>query len=202
MEAKAANNTNPTPVYAITVLGAFGTGQSCLIHRFLFGKYENEYESTIENNFLKQVHVNKKLVTLNICDLGYEPIETLSPYCSRIIRGSDGFLITYGINDRSSFEEAKKFYDKIVQLKGDNQTPYVISLCGTKFDLEGQRQVSTQEGQELAQQMGSLFFETSALTNHNVENAFIETVKKITKAPKSSSKRIGDFFSSILTPKK
>ena len=209
MEAKAAN-TNSKSVFKILVLGGINTGQSCLVSKFVHGiPYEFDYyEPTIENNSRKQIHVNKKEITLDICDIGQDPFGT---FLHRLIRSTDGVLITYGINDHYTFEEAKKFYDEIVRIKGDDQTPSVITLCGTKCDKEDERRVSTQEGQELAQQMGALFFETSVVTNYNVDNVFIETAKKImevndhhepTKTPKSFRERIGDLFSSIFTPKK
>ena len=45
-------------------------------------------------------------------------------------------------------------------------------LVGNKCDLESQRAVSKEEGQELASHYGVRFIETSALSNQNVEQAF------------------------------
>ena len=52
-------------------------------------------------------------------------------------------------------------------------------LVGNKADLTKDRDVSTQEGQHLAQQWGCPFFEASAKTRSNVDEAFFEVVRKI-----------------------
>ena len=45
-------------------------------------------------------------------------------------------------------------------------------LCGNKSDLEPQRVVSYEEGENLAKKHDMMFIETSALTGANIEDAF------------------------------
>lgn len=52
-------------------------------------------------------------------------------------------------------------------------------LIGNKLDLESQRQVSTQEGEEWASKLGIPFLETSAKASQNVEAAFTKMVERI-----------------------
>ena len=54
-------------------------------------------------------------------------------------------------------------------------------LVGNKSDLEDRRQVTTEEGQELADKYGLQFYETSAKTGVNVENIFYESADEIAK---------------------
>eukprot|EP00191_Tetraselmis_sp_GSL018_P013822 CAMPEP_0177582398 /NCGR_PEP_ID=MMETSP0419_2-20121207/2716_1 /TAXON_ID=582737 /ORGANISM="Tetraselmis sp., Strain GSL018" /LENGTH=108 /DNA_ID=CAMNT_0019071617 /DNA_START=648 /DNA_END=971 /DNA_ORIENTATION=- len=54
-----------------------------------------------------------------------------------------------------------------------------IMLIGNKSDLNHRRAVSTEEGEAFAKEHGLVFLETSAKTAHNVEEAFINTARKI-----------------------
>jgi len=62
-------------------------------------------------------------------------------------------------------------------VKDADKVPLVI--CGNKCDLESERQVSKNEGQELAKSFESPFMETSAKARINVEESFFQLVREI-----------------------
>lgn len=54
-----------------------------------------------------------------------------------------------------------------------------IMLVGNKTDLDADRVISTEEGQQLAEDHNLLFMETSAKTGYNVDVSFMEISKSI-----------------------
>jgi GTPase SAR1 family protein len=101
------------------------------------------------------------------------------------MRQGKGFIIVYAIDDRASFEEVEVFHRDLTRTKGTSNVPVVI--CGNKCDLEDKRVVSKTEGEELAAKLQATFFETSALANINIENAFRALVKETRKQGSSAS---------------
>lgn len=59
----------------------------------------------------------------------------------------------------------------------------MIALVGNKLELEAEREVTTGEGQQLANDTAVLFFETSPKTGHNIENLFTQIAEKLPKSP-------------------
>ena len=101
------------------------------------------------------------------------------------IRDGEGFVIVYGIGNQRSFARAPRFYNQITRTKGNNESP--VMLVGHDYDEEegrvkpGQRQVSYQEGRNLAKDLGCEFLEASAMHCINVEKTFYDLVRALRK---------------------
>ena len=67
-------------------------------------------------------------------------------------------------------------------------------LIGNKCDLEKERKVSKEEGENLAQKYGIPFYETSAKTGANVQEAFTESLKNL--SVKDIPKEVEDDYNS------
>ena len=87
-------------------------------------------------------------------------------------------MVVYDITSRDSFNNVMSWIEDC-----KNQSPKTIFmiLVGNKSDLEDKRQVSYEEGQDLAEKNELLFFETSAKDGINVEEVFINSAKEIAK---------------------
>jgi GTPase KRas protein len=93
------------------------------------------------------------------------------------MRNGEGFLLVYSITSRLSFDEINTFYQQICRVKDRDFFPMV--LIANKSDLERDRQVSSQEGRDLARGFGCTFVETSAKQRVNVDEAFYHVVRDI-----------------------
>lgn len=61
--------------------------------------------------------------------------------------------------------------EQIAQADPNNEVCKI--LVGNKCDLDSERQVSTEQGSNLAEEFGIMFLETSAKDNSNIEELFL-----------------------------
>ncbi|KAJ3434783.1 ras-like protein [Anaeramoeba flamelloides] len=147
----------------ITIMGQGGSGKSTTIIKFVQNHFDEEYIPTIEDSFQKQLTVNEKIYLLNILDTTgcgyYEDIR--SPF----IKETNILVLLYSITDKSSFHLLKdeKYMDLMCGLSEEKE--YSIIVIGNKKDLENERQVTTKEGEEFAEEIGAYFVESSAKTD-------------------------------------
>nr|CAD7443521.1 unnamed protein product [Timema bartmani] len=91
-------------------------------------------------------------------------------------RGAAGALMVYDITRRSTYNHLSSWLTDTRNLTNPST---VIFLIGNKCDLEAQRDVTYEEAKQFADENGLMFVEASAKTGENVEEAFLETAKKI-----------------------
>jgi len=168
------------------VLGAGGVGKSALSIQFVRNQFVREYNPTIEESYRKQVTIDSVTCMLDILDTAGQ--EEFSALRHQYMRQGQGFLCVYSITDRNSFDEILSFAQQVYQAKElDPDKSKIPMVCiANKSDLEGQRVVSSAEGQQLARSLGCQFLETSAKTRIGVEEAYFGVVRQIRE---SSSKK-------------
>ena len=154
-------------------------GKSALTIQLVQRNFVDEYDPTIEDSYRKHTQVDDKVCFLDILDTAGQ--DEYSVMREQYMEGGEGFLVVYAINNRGSFEDARSFRESILRVKEAETFPMV--LVGNKADLTlRQRKISADEGQERATEWGVPFFETSAKTRMNVEEAFHQVVREIRKA--------------------
>eukprot|EP01120_Amphizonella_sp_Union-15-10_P002553 TRINITY_DN1282_c0_g1_i1.p1 TRINITY_DN1282_c0_g1~~TRINITY_DN1282_c0_g1_i1.p1 ORF type:complete len:217 (-),score=60.67 TRINITY_DN1282_c0_g1_i1:121-699(-) len=163
--------------YKLVIVGGGGVGKSALTIQLIQNHFVDEYDPTIEDSYRKQVTIDDQTCLLDILDTAGQ--EEYSAMRDQYMRTGQGFILTYAITSRPSFDELKQFKSQIHRVKDSDKVPIV--MAGNKADLEEERQVTTGEGQELGKSWGCPFFETSAKTRINVEESFFQLVREIIK---------------------
>ncbi|KAJ5076651.1 ras-like protein [Anaeramoeba ignava] len=157
------------------VLGGGSVGKSCLTLRYLQGKFIEDYNPTIEESYRKMITVDENVMMLEVLDTaGQEEFRSVQ---DKYFRSGEGFLMIYSIVSRTSFVEIQNLHESLRYAKNTNDIPTVT--VGNKSDLVNDRQISSSEGQELASKFNSKFFETSAKTGDNVQEAFEQLIREI-----------------------
>jgi GTPase KRas len=163
--------------YKLVIVGGGGVGKSSLTIQLIQNHFIEEYDPTIEDSYRKQVTIDDETCLLDILDTAGQ--EEYSAMRDRYMRTAQGFVITYSITSRSSFDEAVSFQEQILRVKDDDRVPMV--LVGNKCDLERDRVISSTEGRDLAKSFNCPFYETSAKARINVEETFFQAVREIRK---------------------
>lgn len=135
----------------------------------------DEYDPTIEDSYRKQVVIDNKVTILDILDTAGQ--EEYSAMREQYMRTGEGFLLVYSVTSRTSFDELMTYYQQILRVKDADYVP--VFVVGNKSDLEDERQVSYEEGVNLAKQFNAPFLETSAKQAINVEESFFGLVRLV-----------------------
>lgn len=114
--------------------------------------------------YAKEIVMNDVKYKLEFWDTAGQ--ERFHSFTKQFFRGVHGTIIMYDISARQSFRNVKHWMNQVIGIDDGRMS---IILVGNKADLEDCRTVSTEEGEELAEEMDVLFTEMSVL-----DNAFLD----------------------------
>ncbi|XP_060973655.1 ras-related protein RHN1 isoform X2 [Cannabis sativa] len=154
----------------LVLLGDMGTGKTSLVLRFVKGQFFNHQEPTIGAAFFTQIlSLTEATVKFDIWDTaGQERYHSLAPM---YYRGAAAAVVVYDISTKDTFVRAKKWVE---ELQRQGNLSMVMALVANKSDLESNREVDAEEGEEFAQENGMFYMETSARTADNINELFYE----------------------------
>ncbi len=162
-------------VHKISILGDEKVGKSCLCLNLIDKKFNSIYNPTIGKInliiigfeiFSKTYIFNHKPFKLQIFDNSgikiYQSLISITSY------DSHGFILVYDITNKISFEDISNYYNNCLEKKKN----YCYILVGNKCDEKDKREVSYEEGKNLAKKMNINFLETSAKSGQNINEIF------------------------------
>ncbi|KAM4795717.1 ras-related protein Rab-44-like [Rhinophrynus dorsalis] len=154
----------PDHVYKILFVGNTNVGKTSFLHRVHEGTYQRNTSATIGIDYrIKTIIVDNKRFALQLWDTaGQERFHSIT---ENFFRKADGIVIMYDVTLKNTFTAVRYWLNNIRE-KIENDI--VILLVGNKIDQDSERNVSTAEGEKLAQEYKLLFTECSAASGINV----------------------------------
>lgn len=165
-------------IFKYIIIGNACVGKSNLLLRYVNNIFQEKYQVTIGLEFAyKTISIQNTNCKIQIWDTaGMECFRSIS---RGYYKNSCCAVIVYDISNRESFNKVKDWVEECVT--NSSKSIYLI-LVGNKIDLpEENRNVSTEEGNQLAEKYGMKFYETSAKTGEGVANIFEESAGEIVK---------------------
>ena len=159
--------------YKIVVFGGGEAGKSATTIQFVQNVFVTDYRPCIDDSYRKHFTVDEEGYLLEILDMNGEDLFPVM--LNRYVEAGNGFVFVFSITSRPSFDKLANLFDTVKEIKQGQ--PISMVLLGNKCDLEIERQVSTEEGQELAQLFNCPYFETSAKDNINVIESYSELAR-------------------------
>ncbi|KAF1775667.1 P-loop containing nucleoside triphosphate hydrolase [Phytophthora cactorum] len=143
--------------------------------------HSSKYDLLIKLLLIGDSGVGKSCVLLRYSDDSFTTsfITTIG-----LLSRSNGILLVYDVTDDHSFQNIRNWMTQIRQNASSNVNKILI---GNKCDVDpSERAVTTKQGQDLADEFGIKFFETSAKSNKNIDEAFrsiaVDIQKRLARA--------------------
>jgi len=159
----------------LVVMGSGGVGKSAITVQFIQSIFIKKYDPTIEESYVKQVEVDSKQYMLEILDTA--GTEQFTAMRDLYMKNGQGFALVYSIVADATFHDLNAIRRQIVKVKDTEDVPMV--LVGNKCDLADKRVITKEQGDSLAKQFNSHFYETSAKTRVNIDNIFHDLVRQV-----------------------
>jgi len=168
-------------LFKLIVVGSLSVGKSCILLQFTDKRFSADQMSTIGVDF------GSKIVTLQ----GGGPVklqiwdtagqEDFKAITRAYYREAAAALVVYDRTNPQSFVDVASWLSTVRE--GTANRELVVTLVGNKADLPAA--ITTEQGERFARDNGCLFFETSACTGQNIDEAFLGTASAVMRKVRS-----------------
>jgi small GTP-binding protein len=159
--------------------GDGGVGKTSMVHRFVEDAFQTDYKSTIGTSIMKKECDFEGLsskVRFVIWDLAGQ--SQFKRVRQTYVENAEAGIVVFDVTRKETYDNLKNWNKEIKEA-----SPTIsLMLVGNKIDLVDDREVTTEEGQALAQELGLTYIETSAKNGTNIGDAFkmlaLQMIKK------------------------
>lgn len=157
----------------ICMVGAFATGKTSLVSRFVNSIFSDKYQTTVGVKIDKKtVNLGDKELNLILWDLYGE--DEFQKVRMSYLRGSSGYLLVVDATRHDTLEKALNLQKRVEETIG--QVPFILVI--NKSDLADEWEISNSEIDELRQKRWTVI-KTSAKSGLGVEKTFQTLASRI-----------------------
>lgn len=161
--------------FKVLLLGDGATGKTSTVRRYVHNKFDASYLMTIGMEpYTRYETVKGVSICYSLWDIaGQKKFEGMRKV---FFKGANASLVVFDLTRKETFDNVNIWVEESRSEASDQ----VILLIGNKNDLVDRREVSQEEGEAKAKEVGAEgYVETSALTGENIEDAFVFLAEKL-----------------------
>ena len=168
-------------IFKIILIGDSSVGKTNIMNKYLKNQFKEDSRATVGVEFGSKLFIiDNHKVKAQIWDTAGQ--ERYRAVTNAYYKGAKGAFIVYDITRKETFESVDKWINDIITTCDKGLT---IILIGNKSDLESQRQISKEQGEEKAKSFELAFLETSALSGENLEKGFNILINEVYEKSKA-----------------
>ena len=179
----------------IIILGSSEVGKTSIFDRYFNNEFRENQLATVgidfQTKFFKFEGMNIKGVYTDTA--GQEKFRAISV---NYLKPANGVILVFDITKEETFDAIEEW---LKYLKDNNKDNIEKILIGNKLDLENNRKVSKEDAEAFAKSNGCQYFECSAKTGQNINEA-LDEIARITYLSKKG-KTEGDKDKNIVLNK-
>nr|XP_023402025.1 ras-related protein Rab-44 isoform X4 [Loxodonta africana] len=166
---------DPDYIFHVIFLGDSNVGKTSFLHLLHQNSFAAGLTATVGVDFrVKILLVDNKRFALQLWDTaGQERYHSMT---RQLLRKADGVVLMYDVTDQESFAHVRYWLDCLQDAGSDKVT---VLLLGNKMDCEEERQVPTEAGERLAEELGVSFGECSAALGHNILEPIVNLARSL-----------------------
>ena len=148
----------------ICLLGDFAVGKTSLVRRYVEGRFDDKYLSTIGVKISNR-QLNRENYQLNLIIWDLAGGETFSGYDKNYLRGAAGALLVFDLTRLDTLRILSDYVNQMCEINPDAS----MMVAAHKFDLVHQNIPDTSELESFCQNINGQYLFTSAKTGENVD---------------------------------
>ncbi|XP_040886544.1 EF-hand calcium-binding domain-containing protein 4B isoform X2 [Toxotes jaculatrix] len=154
----------PDRLFKVVLVGNSSVGKTSLLRSFCEGRFHPSTTATVGIDYsVKTLTLDNMQVAMQLWDTaGQERYRSIT---KQFFRKADGVVVMYDVTVEESFKAVRPWLANVQEAAGEG---IPVLLLGNKMDMDGDREVSFKEAEQLAYENKVMFFEVSAYTGKNV----------------------------------